>query len=150
MGKLISKLKTIKKWGKKKTTAQKGIIALSPNNRLFENDSSSDFFEYEGFLESAFKNNRVRNLAITGNHGIGKSSIIRSFETKDKNHGKGYLYISLMDFNNNRGAEYAHVKQEDVDRLKTENNYNRSLNDIFFVKYFQELMHKVYHIVHFV
>ena len=115
MGKLISKLKTIKKWGKKKTTAQKGIIALSPNNRLFENDSSSDFFEYEGFLESAFKNNRVRNLAITGNHGIGKSSIIRSFETKDKNHGKGYLYISLMDFNNNRGAEYAHVKQEDVD-----------------------------------
>ena len=49
MGKLISKLKTIKKWGKKKTTAQKGIIALSPNNRLFENDSSSDFLNTRVF-----------------------------------------------------------------------------------------------------
>lgn len=98
---------------KKAVDYSKDILPLAPNNRLFDNDVSADFSEYEKFLKLAFNNNRVHNLAITGNHGVGKSSIIRSFETKDKNHGKGYLYISLMDFNNNRGTEYTYIKEND-------------------------------------
>lgn len=96
----------------KKKLNKKELLALSPNDRLFDDDMFSDFTEYESFLKLAFKNRRIRNLAITGNHGIGKSSIIHSFESKDKNCGNGYLYISLMDFNNDRGFEYARVGED--------------------------------------
>jgi len=92
---------------KKDSSAE--ITALSPNDKLFNNPNPSDYLKYESFLKSAFTNRRVRNIAITGNHGVGKSSIIRSYESNDKKRGKGYLYISLMDFNNNRGTDYLHV-----------------------------------------
>lgn len=89
------------------------IVSLSPDNKLYEKNSSSDFSKYELFLKSAFKNDQIRNIAITGNYGVGKSSIIRSFEAKDKNKGKGYLYISLMDFNDNRGFNQTKLKQKE-------------------------------------
>ena len=96
----------------KKKDKTAGIIALSPNDKLYENENSSDFIKYESFLKSAFSNRNVRNIAITGNHGVGKSSIIRSYESKDKKCGKGYLYISLMDFNNNRGIDFSNINKE--------------------------------------
>ena len=98
----------VKKVIKRRNNIEKAIIALSPNNRLFEDELSSDFIKYKGFLKSAFNNPNVRNIAITGNYGVGKSSILRSYEAVDKKRGDGYLYISLMDFNN------------DQDRTKTQ------------------------------
>ena len=117
MRKLFNKIKNYIKEVKlknceKSSTAE--IMALSPNNKLFDNESSSDFLKYESFLKSAFTNSSVRNIAVTGNHGVGKSSIIRSYESKDKKRGKGYLYISLMDFNNNRGTDYLHVDTDEA------------------------------------
>lgn len=115
MGKIITKIKNKINWEwlafLKGLLSKCNIVALSPNNRLFSKNLSSDFFEYQGFLKSAFKNRRVRNIAITGNHGIGKSSIIRSFETRDLKRGKGYLYISLMDFNDNKIFRDVHTEQ---------------------------------------
>ena len=58
---------------KKASSAE--IMALSPNNKLFDNESPSDFLKYESFLKSAFTNYSVRNIAVTGNHGVGKSSM---------------------------------------------------------------------------
>ena len=116
---------------KKAVDYSKDILPLAPNNRLFDNEVSDDFSEYEKFLKLAFNNNRVHNLAITGNHGVGKSSIIRSFETKDKNRGKGYLYISLMDFNNNRETEYTYVRKNDEndthDKTQLQQEFERYL-----------------------
>lgn len=106
-------VKTKKHEKQKKVNYSKGILSLAPSNKLFDYDVSDDLSEYERFLKLAFDNNQVHNFAITGNHGVGKSSIIRSFETKDKNRGKGYLYISLMDFNNNRGTEYTYLKENE-------------------------------------
>jgi len=117
MRKLFNKIKNyIKelrlKHSEKASSAE--IMALSPNNKLFDNENSSDFLKYESFLKSAFTNISVRNIAVIGNHGVGKSSIIRSYESKDKKRGKGYLYISLMDFNNNRGTDYLHVDTDEA------------------------------------
>lgn len=102
----------VKKAGERGNNIEKAIIALSPNNRLFEDELSSDFIKYKGFLKSAFNNRNVRNIAITGNHGVGKSSILRSYEAVDKKHGDGYLYISLMDFNNDRERNKTQSKQD--------------------------------------
>lgn len=110
---------------------EKAIIALSPNNKLFEDELSSDFAKYKGFLKSAFNNSNVRNIAITGNHGVGKSSILRSYEAVDKKSGDGYLYISLMDFNNDLGKNKAQPKQdsknEPEDKVKLQQDFERYL-----------------------
>lgn len=88
------------------------IVALSPNNKLFNKKFLSDFSEYQSFLKAAFRERRIRNIAITGNHGIGKSSIIRSYEKKDRKKGRGYLYISLMDFNDKRVLKDVHTDHD--------------------------------------
>lgn len=115
----------------RKRNTENSIMALSPNNRLFNEEFSPDFLEYKGFLESAFNNSSVRNIAITGNHGIGKSSILRSYESKDKKRGKGYLYISLMDFNNNRGYDDKFPKNDDnfsnEDKKRVQQEFERYL-----------------------
>ena len=83
------------------------IIALSPNDRLSEESSDSfhEFEEYRRILRSALSNDRIKNIAVTGNHGVGKSSIIRSYERIDSERGEGYLYVSLMDFSNIGGTD---------------------------------------------
>lgn len=57
------------------------------------------FATYECRLRSAFKDERVRNIAVVGNYGVGKSSIIRSYNVLHEGRKKSYLYISLIDFN---------------------------------------------------
>ena len=57
------------------------------------------FATYECRLRSAFKDERVRNIAVVGNYGVGKSSIIRSYNVLHGGRKKSYLYISLIDFN---------------------------------------------------
>lgn len=98
--------------------ADKAIIALSPSNELCKGKVSSDFNKYKVFLDSAFQNSGVRNIAITGNYGVGKSSILRSYESIDKKRGDGYLYISLMDFNNDQGTNQAQHVQDAEDEPK--------------------------------
>lgn len=104
MHNLVSNLK------KKSNDNKSGILALSANSKLFDTDSSSDLKEYKSFLDSAFANPSVRNIAITGNLGVGKSSIVRSFESTDKKRGSGYLYISLMDFTKEISTQQSYKK----------------------------------------
>lgn len=69
---------------------------LSPSNSL--QDADEQFPVYQMFLEDAFGQSDIKNIALTGNFGAGKSSILRSFD-KSQNGGKEkYLYISLADF----------------------------------------------------
>jgi len=98
------------------------IFPLSPDPTL-ENGSDLVYFKY---LDAACGDRRVKNMAITGGFGVGKSSIIRSYETAHygrpekrwsqwinrykpllqglqrlfayRNREKGYLYISLGAF----------------------------------------------------
>lgn len=55
------------------------IFPLSPKQDLLQPDST-EFKEYEKFLRSAFLQPNIRNVLITGEFGVGKSSIIRSIE----------------------------------------------------------------------
>lgn len=53
---------------------------------------------YEQSLDFAFKNenNDLRNIALTGNYGSGKSSVIRSYSEKRKD--LSFIYVSLAHF----------------------------------------------------
>ena len=49
------------------------------------------------------KNSEVTNVAITGNYGAGKSSVVESFEEKRKN--KKFIHISLGQYDEIKSCE---------------------------------------------
>lgn len=98
------------------TSIATSIFPLSPDpdiaSRNPENKTLDVYFDE---LDSVFSNDRIHNIAITGSFGIGKSSIISSYDkrihTEDKNSffhklkkkcfnkEKHFLYVSLGLFN---------------------------------------------------
>lgn len=91
------------------------IFPLSPKSNMSENDMTG-LRVYERYLLKAFSEPCIRNILICGEFGIGKSSVIRSFEkefqSKNKKNFKwlrskekvlnhkpcGFLYVSLGDY----------------------------------------------------
>lgn len=75
---------------------------INPNPNHFEDLTPIDKVEDEKYIESlrwALKNENVKNIAITGPFGSGKSSILETFKTKHKEYN--YLNISLASFSEN-------------------------------------------------
>ncbi len=62
--------------------------SLTANKDLTINQVTLDALEF-----AIDENSEVTNVAITGNYGAGKSSIVESFEEKSKN--KKFIHISL-------------------------------------------------------
>ena len=72
------------------------LEALAPKDDLLPEEGTS-FGVYYKSLSSAFSNPKIRNIALSGSLGSGKSSIIRSFD-RERNGKKRFLYVSLIDF----------------------------------------------------
>lgn len=72
------------------------ILPLSCNPNL-DDSSVRGIDVYYDNLNKAFRNPRIRNIAVTGAYGVGKSSIIKSFDTHRRCFLKKtrFLYISL-------------------------------------------------------
>ena len=73
------------------------LLPLSHNPQLKKRDVDALGVYYD-YLNAAFRNKRIKNIAITGARGIGKSSIIRSFEASRLpffSHNPRFLYVSL-------------------------------------------------------
>jgi len=100
-------------WGKK-------WISEIYNGFLSENQSESDEFEglnpyieenkskhrndiYTKALRKALSDPKIKNIAVTGGFGAGKSSFLRSFE--HHNEDWKYLFISLATFKDKKGEE---------------------------------------------
>ncbi len=65
---------------------------------LTANDKAENIDEYTKALNEALEDNKVKNIAISGSYGSGKSSFIKTFE---KNNAKyNFLDISLATFKN--------------------------------------------------
>lgn len=88
---------------------------LTPSRQV----SSTSF----GVLNEALEDFDVKNIAITGGYGAGKSSFIRTFE--DNNPQWRFLDISLANFSNNKEEMVA----ENIDLLNIEKSI---LEQIFF------------------
>ena len=68
-------------------------------------------------IKQALDNKKVRNIALTGSYGAGKSSILRTFEKENKENYK-YLHVSLADF--------SLEKQVEINGANTPNNNNNN------------------------
>lgn len=65
--------------------------------------SNSDISVYETAIDFVFKNDDVKNIAISGAYGAGKSSVLASYKAI---HGeKKFLHISLAHFQNNQSED---------------------------------------------
>ena len=77
-----------------------------PDKYVFEKltpISNSDLGIYENALNFVFENDDVRNVAISGAYGAGKSSILESYKEKHKD--KRYVHISLAHFSENNDRD---------------------------------------------
>ena len=63
----------------KKKRENKMIFPLSPNAEL-DNRDLVGLEVYQQYLATAFNEPRIKNIVLTGDFGIGKSSVLRSFE----------------------------------------------------------------------
>ena len=71
---------------------------------------------YQDAFDFVFDNDDVQNIAITGDYGIGKSSLIRSYEKRNKN--KKFLYISLIHIESNTGKISNTIKIRWINSLR--------------------------------
>lgn len=86
---------------------------LRPLSPISDLDGGDEQFPvYKTFLEDAFEQPEIKNIALSGNFGAGKSSILHSFD-KCQNRGKEkYLYISMADFELTGLATEKHTSDE--------------------------------------
>lgn len=89
-----------------------GELRLYP---LTPNDSRKKIKNYKKYLDEAIKNKKIRNIALSGNYGSGKSSILLTYfkgsEYEDKK-----MQISLASFNSKEDDD------EDTNLLNIEKN----------------------------
>ena len=99
---------------------------LSPTKKL------NNIKEYDKWLTDIINNSEIGNIAITGDLGVGKSSIIRTYES---NHRKKFVYISACDLSyvsNEKSGE--HIEENEVSEEINEYLHNNDKIDNFYPK----------------
>lgn len=89
------------------------LFPLSCNPSL-DAKSISGIYTYYTHLRKAFNNSRIRNIAISGQHGVGKSSLIKSFDATGwrliKRKPK-FLYVSMGQYHQPKSNEQSDKEQ---------------------------------------
>lgn len=67
------------------------LIPLTPNTK------ANNIQNYKKYLDTALENKNIKNIALSGNYGSGKSSILATYFNNQKYHDK-ILQISLANF----------------------------------------------------
>lgn len=84
--------------------------------------------EYENAILFALNEKDVRNIAVTGVYGSGKSSLIKSFEDKYKGDLRfNFLNVSLASFALELNEKFLHNKLKVDEKQKAERNENQDI-----------------------
>jgi len=90
---------------------------------------------YRNALSFVFANDDIRNIAITGTYGAGKTTIIQSYQNATK---QEYVYVSLAPFEKNSEL----TKHEDSKNNKTNENSNHDIQKLE-KKVINQLIHSI-------
>lgn len=90
---------------------------------------------YKEAFDFIFADNEIKNVAITGSYSAGKSSVVESYKSKNKD--KKFLHISLANFENNEKEE---------DEKKEENSETKEYvkESILEGKILNQLLHQIH------
>lgn len=92
------------------------LYSLSPKEDL----NDKHFQNYSSYIRDALENNDIKNIAITGKYGSGKSSIINSYFKK--NGDKDILRVSLASFKSKKSLqESKKIKSDEIESDEIEN-----------------------------
>lgn len=96
------------------------LLSLAPKTDLDPHDPG--FKAYCDHLDAIYRDCTMRNIAIIGNRGSGKSSIIRSYDRRNNNGVNKFLYVSLVDFENHENDDHSldMVSSNDVTQKRLE------------------------------
>lgn len=83
-----------------------------------------------GELNNIMKNDDINNIAILGGYGSGKSSLIKSYLKKHKNHKDKTLYISLSNFEHNKEVLSGNKSTSTEDNSKGTEDDSKGTEDI--------------------
>ncbi len=92
----------------------KNIERIKPYNfeDLTPKDDVDKDKKYSEAIDWALKNNNIKNIALTGSYGSGKSSILRTYERKHKEYR--YLNISLASFKDDSQNENDNLIERNI------------------------------------
>lgn len=97
------------------------ILPLSPKSDL----DSEEYNVYDDCLDLAIKNKDVNNMAVTGDFGIGKSSILKTYSKRKK---KKFMFLSLAEFSNKNHVTTINENKKVIRLAKTETQKNFERN----------------------
>lgn len=108
-----------------------------------------DISNYKQVLNQAFSNPRLKNIAITGPYGAGKSSILESYlqskEASDKNYANLCLRISLAHFQPTKAGNEQIDEQGPKPILKDDEvlSSNYKIEQLLEGKIINQILHKI-------
>nr|WP_320057827.1 hypothetical protein [uncultured Bacteroides sp.] len=108
-----------------------GYEDLTPIN------NSDEDKKYSAALEWSLENKNIKNIALTGAYGSGKSSIIRTFQKEYR--GYHYLNISLASFTDNT------IKQGDPELANDSENIYKNIDRLIELSILQQMFYHVRH-----
>jgi hypothetical protein len=115
------------------------ILNSNPNGYedLTPTDNGDEDRKYSTALEWALENKNIKNIALTGAYGSGKSSIIRTFEKEYR--GYQYLNISLASFTDNK------IRQNEVELKNDSENTHKNIDRLIELSILQQMFYHVRH-----
>ena len=89
-----------------------------------------DLSVYEKAFKFALSDTRIKNIAITGSYGAGKSSVVETFKNTVEGQKYKYLHISLAHF-------------EKANEIPTDETQHGEIEHLLEGKIINQLMHKI-------
>src|SRR5690625_2344821 len=100
-----------------------------------------DLITYEDAIDFVFENDDIKNVAISGPYGSGKSSVIESYKNHNKNYR--YLHISLSRFDPTETIDECKIKDSTQnEEERTTENSNKTDEVILKRKILNQLIHQ--------
>lgn len=108
--------------------------------------SNADLTVYEDAMKYVFSNDDIRNIAISGTYGAGKSSVIETY--KEQHEDTRFLHISLAHFTNNDFEKENCIKnEEESDKVESDKKSNDkdtlSIENVLEGKILNQLIHQI-------
>lgn len=103
--------------------------------------SNAELTVYEDAMDYIFSNEDIRNIAISGAYGAGKSSIIETYKEQFKD--AKFLHISLAHFTNNNSEKEGRINNNEESDKKMNDDDALSIENVLEGKILNQLIHQI-------
>lgn len=99
---------------------------------------------YSDALKYAMENPEIKNIAVAGNYGAGKSSVLITFFDKLENKEYNPIYVSLAAFNI-KDEKVVKLLSDEENLIKNKNEFQHTLEKSILQQLFYQVNEKMFH-----